>query len=914
MNSSSASSTSTTIISSSSTSSNNSNSYTVNTRTSLNNNLSNHITNSTIGIGLASFSSSTTPFTSSNLLAGNQQQPALSSVNNRISTPHRQNSRQSNHFPSQSQVPIQPSTNTTTITPTNYLITSSMPSSSTTTTSNILNLNRNPNIIQQQPSTSAVSSSSSSPISSAQNLSSTTRDWFTYVYKIDNIEELIRSNESSSSSSSSSLSSSSSSAGGVSSSSQQNFVQSQIFQFTNHIINTPNPANHSIASSSSANLSSASSSLQQQPLVQSSNIGGSGGVGVALNNCTSSHCITTAYSNTSNSNSSTNQSTHQLNSNANAFSAASNTTSNNNNTNNSNNTSGSIINSNTNSNKQASNWRLIFYPNGAGNDCKNFLSIFLKYLSDEPVKIQMMFSIVDNNNEDVYVKYTVNKFNKLNDWGFKQLIHKNAILYQKDKFLKHCSGTNGNGGSLSVRVKMRLDEQKHDYIKKLNDNLHYCKLLSENFSQYYYNNNSNLINESNESSTLTLASASASSSSSSNNNISQTNLTNSIDSCSSAALPAVATSSATAASSSSPFLYDSVPSLLACTDSSLPSSSFKPSSSATVTGYINHPGANTTNGTHPNGFNSSINSLNASQTSIFSNSTNSSYYDILLLVKSSHTTPLSNNGNKTNTQLCNDCIKNESQITCNSKLNVNNRRNYSSLFNSNTSSSISNNKEDEQEESNDDGELIRKPSSYYYNQPNNKRVKLSQPSQVDCYPVQSINMTDSMNCSNCGQSEIKSTSELIEFRAHKCILAARSPVFKAMFNYRLKENLTNKVIIEDCRPEVVKAMLKYIYTAYLPDDIRSIAIDLYIAAEKYFIESLKIKCREYLIENLNTESVIQIYILSELYNDSMLRKQSLKFISENIDKVTQNSDWNDFMTVYPQFYTNAFIRLCKKDF
>lgn len=137
------------------------------------------------------------------------------------------------------------------------------------------------------------------------------------------------------------------------------------------------------------------------------------------------------------------------------------------------------------STKQPSSWRLIFYPNGAGVDCKNFLSIFLKYLSDEPVKIQMMFSIVDNQNEEVYVKYTVNNFNNSNDWGFKQLIHKNAIIYQKEKFLKPYKG-----GSLVIRVKMRLDEHKNDYIKKLNENLHYCKLLSENFSQYYYNSSS----------------------------------------------------------------------------------------------------------------------------------------------------------------------------------------------------------------------------------------------------------------------------------------------------------------------------------------------------------------------------------------------------------------------------------------
>lgn len=179
--------------------------------------------------------------------------------------------------------------------------------------------------------------------------------------------------------------------------------------------------------------------------------------------------------------------------------------------------------------------------------------------------------------------------------------------------------------------------------------------------------------------------------------------------------------------------------------------------------------------------------------------------------------------------------------------------------------------------------------------------------------------SDSAQSSECkchtahGTMSIGET-EMTEFRAHKCILAARSPVFKAMFNYKLKENLTNKVIIEDCKPDVVKAMLKYIYTAYLPDDIKNIAIDLYIAAEKYFIESLKIKCREFLIENLNTDLVVQIYILAELYNDSMLRKQSLKFISENIDKVTQDQDWNEFMVDYPQLFTNAFIRLCKKDF
>ena len=146
---------------------------------------------------------------------------------------------------------------------------------------------------------------------------------------------------------------------------------------------------------------------------------------------------------------------------------------------------------------------------------------------------------------------------------------------------------------------------------------------------------------------------------------------------------------------------------------------------------------------------------------------------------------------------------------------------------------------------------------------------------------------------NCGF-----TTEIHEFKAHKFMLAARSPVFKAIFKHRLKENLTNKVIIEDCKPEVVKAMLEYIYTAYLPDDVNTIAIDLFIVADKYYIGSLKLKVREYLVEHLNSYNDVQTYILSELYNDSMLRKLSLKYITENIDEVTQNSDWDEYLKMY----------------
>ena len=192
-----------------------------------------------------------------------------------------------------------------------------------------------------------------------------------------------------------------------------------------------------------------------------------------------------------------------------------------------------------------------------------------------------------------------------------------------------------------------------------------------------------------------------------------------------------------------------------------------------------------------------------------------------------------------------------------------------------------------------------------------KRLKLGVNEDQSAIAIGSIRMK-CYRCSCLYYNE--NESEFMQFRAHKCILAARSPVFKAMFNYKLKENSTNKIIIDDCKPEVVKAMLKYIYTAYLPDDINSIAIDLYKAAEKYSIESLKIKCREFIVENLSIKNVINVYLLAELHSDSMIRKQCIKIMHDNANTIVKTQEWLDFVQRFPEIFSTAFIRVCSKDY
>lgn len=70
-----------------------------------------------------------------------------------------------------------------------------------------------------------------------------------------------------------------------------------------------------------------------------------------------------------------------------------------------------------------------------------------------------------------------------------------------------------------------------------------------------------------------------------------------------------------------------------------------------------------------------------------------------------------------------------------------------------------------------------------------------------------------------------------EFFAHKAILAARSPVFAAMFQHDLAEKKQNRVDITDMEPEVLREMLRFIYTGKAPA-LDKLDADLLAAADK----------------------------------------------------------------------------------
>ncbi|RXG73023.1 Protein roadkill [Armadillidium vulgare] len=147
-----------------------------------------------------------------------------------------------------------------------------------------------------------------------------------------------------------------------------------------------------------------------------------------------------------------------------------------------------------------------------------------------------------------------------------------------------------------------------------------------------------------------------------------------------------------------------------------------------------------------------------------------------------------------------------------------------------------------------------------------------------------------------------------EFQAHKAILAARSPVFAAMFAHEMEERKHNRVEIQDVDHEVLREMLRFIYTAKA-SNLEKMADDLLAAADKYALERLKVMCEEALCINLNTENSAEVLILADLHSADQLKAQAIEYINTHATDVMETVGWKSMIQSHPHLIAEAFRAL-----
>eukprot|EP00747_Dinoflagellata_sp_TGD_P190299 gnl/TRDRNA2_/TRDRNA2_51816_c0_seq1.p1 gnl/TRDRNA2_/TRDRNA2_51816_c0~~gnl/TRDRNA2_/TRDRNA2_51816_c0_seq1.p1 ORF type:complete len:280 (-),score=57.72 gnl/TRDRNA2_/TRDRNA2_51816_c0_seq1:32-832(-) len=115
-------------------------------------------------------------------------------------------------------------------------------------------------------------------------------------------------------------------------------------------------------------------------------------------------------------------------------------------------------------------------------------------------------------------------------------------------------------------------------------------------------------------------------------------------------------------------------------------------------------------------------------------------------------------------------------------------------------------------------------------------------------------------------------------RAHRCILAAASPALSAMLRSDMVEAREQCIEFRDAEPKDVEAMLQFIYTGAVPDNID--AKSVVKLAHMYGLQHLVELCCAALLENLGPENVLDTVRVLRGYDDNAVIQDAYKVVCD----------------------------------
>ncbi|KAJ9187676.1 hypothetical protein P3X46_003103 [Hevea brasiliensis] len=154
------------------------------------------------------------------------------------------------------------------------------------------------------------------------------------------------------------------------------------------------------------------------------------------------------------------------------------------------------------------------------------------------------------------------------------------------------------------------------------------------------------------------------------------------------------------------------------------------------------------------------------------------------------------------------------------------------------------------------------------------------------------------------------------FAAHKLVLAARSPVFRAQLFGPMKDQNTQLIKVEDMEAPVFKALLHFIYWDSLPDLEELTGLNskwastlmsqhLLAAADRYGLDRLRVLCEANLCEDVAINTVATTLALAEQHHCFQLKAVCLKFVAmpENLRAVMQTDGFEYLKESCPSVLT-----------
>jgi speckle-type POZ protein len=162
------------------------------------------------------------------------------------------------------------------------------------------------------------------------------------------------------------------------------------------------------------------------------------------------------------------------------------------------------------------------------------------------------------------------------------------------------------------------------------------------------------------------------------------------------------------------------------------------------------------------------------------------------------------------------------------------------------------------------------------------------------------------------------------FPAHKVVLAARSPVFRAQLFGPMKDKNMECIKVEDMEAPVFKALLHFMYWDELPDIEELTGLNttwvstlmaqhLLAAADRYALERLKLLSELKLCEDVAINTVANTLALAEQHHCYQLKTVCLKFVAlpENLKAVMQTDGFDYLQQSCPSLLTELLEYVAK---
>ncbi len=150
----------------------------------------------------------------------------------------------------------------------------------------------------------------------------------------------------------------------------------------------------------------------------------------------------------------------------------------------------------------------------------------------------------------------------------------------------------------------------------------------------------------------------------------------------------------------------------------------------------------------------------------------------------------------------------------------------------------------------------------------------------------------------------------VHIGGHLAVLAARSPVFSAMFQPDMQQYKTGSVFVRDVHPEIFEQLLYFIYSGRTWTPLTEVIVQpLYVAAFKFGICDLKRECVSFLLSSIRKHNVLPLLAWSHVFSVDKVKEAALEFVAKNNEEDSLRGDLMKLSLHHPDLSVEVTRRI-----